>query len=253
MTLQRSDIINSLVLVLCTAVPVCAQLAISGSLVSAETGAPVAGATIVTSRPPVGTTPPLVLRGVSDSRGEFRIDKVTSGVWALCVHAAGGLLDPCVWDKPVTVSVGSAVVSTGVIRLTQGELFEITVEDSGKVLPVQRPGNERVAGVPANTGFALSVTGPRGFTRPLRRVQSQNGYHIYSDYFPRGGTLSLRVASSGMRVRDSGGAALAGSSTQIPITVQKPPVLPSGVKRSPFAGGNPSLNRLRLKVEPGSN
>jgi hypothetical protein len=197
----------------------------SGTLTTADTGAPVPGASVVAiQKSPSPGQKPTILQSLTDSDGNYTIN-APPGQYTLCVHPVvrSLYLDPCQWGSPPIAVVGTPAPVPVPIKLQKGARFIVRVHDPNGLLAQA----ETVKG--AAISAALSG-GP--LTRfPLPLIYEDNLIRDYGTVVLISVPLNVTVSSGTLSLTDSTGAAL--SSAPIPFQILPTDAEVTGAQASP--------------------
>ncbi len=206
---------------------------LSGKLLTADTSASIAGATVVAMSPLVGSpgVPPVIAHAVADEEGRFLFSDLPAGPYRLCVHDAGLYLDPCQWSQGVQATAGLDGPVTEV-RLQRGVRLAVRVVDRAGLVSLSKERDELSAALPGALVTAALVDA-QGRTRYLPFTRSDGRLYEYSLLAPPEREFTLTVRSHAFSLSDEAGGA-ASPSLSFPIKLSFPPP-PDPRQRLPFA------------------
>ena len=146
------------------------------------------------------TKAPIAGAVLTDDKGQFTIDSLSAGTYALCVQVPGSaFLDPCVWnDKPPSVSIKSGEKSSNnKVDLEEGVSFQFQVADT----------EQRVAARGNGTGVVLSAAFvlPNGRQVNLPLQKSETAGHTMELLIPGDRDLPLLIEGKGLAFSDEQG------------------------------------------------
>jgi|GEM_PF-2033356 hypothetical protein len=182
---------------------------IAGTVLDAKTLKPIPGALVIVN---FQGMPPLAKNTKTGGAGEFQIQGLPAGKYALCVQAAGdSYLDPCAWGAtPSTVTLTAAQAATGVsLKLTAASILHIQVQDPQKAMTQKTKDGRR-------PDLTLGVWGPKGLFYPAHGPGSpaaagtapgpaSYGYQLA---VPRDTALNFHISSHDLKLGDGNGVAL---------------------------------------------
>jgi hypothetical protein len=204
---------------------------VAGTLVAADTGAPIGHATVVAvpkAQPAAGRA--TVYKTPVDSAGRYAMT-VSVGQYQLCVYGAEPYLDPCQWGGSRVADVASsAAVSAAAsspLSLQKGVQLILRVHDP-KGLVGQA---ESVHG----GAVRAYVSGAGAAQVPLNMISDTGGIRDYAMFIPFNSPMTVFVSGHSLLLTDKAGAAL--SSQGIPIQVS-----PADFQMQPLSP--PSLARM---------
>lgn len=130
----------------------------------------------------------------SDFSGNYEIRNVPAGEYALCADLPNGIyLNPCHWDKPITVEVATKAKNETAVEnvlLDRGTILLITLDD---------PSARLATSFSRNAASAIQVSvGGRTAALELRSASQL----LYRITVPRRGNQKLEIMSQGFRFRD---------------------------------------------------
>jgi hypothetical protein len=204
----------------------CAQ-GIAGTVTAADTGAPMAGATVLAIQKSASQpAAPLIYRSVADSSGNYAI-AAAPGQYSLCVHPLPApkdlYLDPCQWGSPISATAGTSATTSVPLSLQKGVLFIVRVHDPMQLLPQ--------AEVVKGAALSASLTGPSVKAFPLPVVYSDSLVRDYGAVIPINVAMSATISSQTLTLTDSSGAPL--SAAAIPFQVLPTDIEVTGAPLSP--------------------
>jgi hypothetical protein len=131
-------------------------------LTAADTGAPIAGASIVAVQQIASRTQKAPMySGPTDAGGNFAV-QVSAGSYILCAHAPNLYLDPCQWGSPTAVAVAAGATLSSPFKLTKGGNFIVRIHDPQQLLRQQESTYRQTVSVSITGGsakpFFLPVT-----------------------------------------------------------------------------------------------
>ncbi len=217
--------IRSIIVVALSAVAALEAQSLTGSVAAADTGAPLAQASVVAVlRSGTAGQRPSIYESVTDSSGNYAIS-APPGQYALCVHTLPQSLymDPCLWGSPVAATVGASAASVVPLTLQKGVRFLVRVHDPNQFLPQA----ESVAGT-AVSAFVSSASVPQF---PLPVVYSDGMVRDYGTVVPINVQLSVTVSSRNVALAGSGGTAF--GTSPMPFKVLPTDVEVTGAPLSP--------------------
>lgn len=175
---------------------------LTGALTAADTGAPIAGASILAVQQTASRTQkPLMYSGPTDTGGNFAI-QASPGLYKLCAHAAGLYLDPCQWGIPTAVTVAAGATVNSPLKLTKGGKFIVRVHDPQRLLRQQETTFQRTVSV--------SITGATAKPFFLPVVYDDGNIRDYGAVVPLNLPMNAMVFDGGhVTIGDRQGAALA--------------------------------------------
>jgi len=185
---------------------------IAGTVLDAKTQKPIPGALVIAN---FQGMPPLAKNTKSGGAGEFQIQGLVAGKYALCVQSAGdSYLDPCGWGaSPSTVTLTAGQAATGVsLKLTAASILTIQVQDPQKALSQKTKDGRR-------PDLTLGVWGPKGLYYPAHvsgapapagaaNSQSAVTSYGYQLAVPHDTALNFYIASHDLKLGDATGVAL---------------------------------------------
>ena len=141
---------------------------------------------------------------ITGTDGSFTFTGVPAGTFTICVQVPGSVyLNPCTWASSVpsvTLTVGQRA-SAGIIRLDEGRLLKVRLNDASRVLQADEgkvPGAKVMIGVWTLEGLFV----------PMRvRTQGATGRDLEIPV-PVGRLLQLSVSSKHFDLRDEDNAAI---------------------------------------------
>jgi hypothetical protein len=72
----------------------------------------------------------------ADANGAFSVSNLPSGRYMLCASVPGApYLDPCIWHRPVAVTVSAAATGTPSLTLEKGVFLNVRINDPQRLLP----------------------------------------------------------------------------------------------------------------------
>jgi hypothetical protein len=72
----------------------------------------------------------------ADATGAFSLANLPSGQYVLCANVPGApYLDPCIWHRPIPVTVSAAVTSVPSLTLEKGVFLKVRINDPQRLLP----------------------------------------------------------------------------------------------------------------------
>jgi hypothetical protein len=214
---------------------------IAGTVTATDTGAPMAGATVLAIQKSASQpAAPVIYRSVVDSSGNYAI-AAAPGEYALCVHpqpaARSPYLDPCQWGSPISATAGTSAVAMVPLSLQKGVLFILRVHDPMQLLPQA----EAVKGAAVSAFLA----GPSVKAFPLPVVYSDSLVRDYGTVIPINVPMSASISSQTVMLADSSGAPL--SASAIPFQVLPTDIEVTGAP-SPIARGVPAADAKVIHV-----
>lgn len=191
---------------------------VAGTVVDARTLKPVAAALVAAVKQ---GTPPLGRNTKTGGAGDFQIQTLPAGKYALCVQAGDGYLDPCQWGgTPVAVALDAGQAAAGIsVRLATASVVNIDVLDPQDALSQKTKDGRR-------PDITIGVWGPNGLYHPVRASgrsilmggpQGARYAHRYQIGVPRDTALRLHLASADVKLGDAAGVALSGNVSQQPF------------------------------------
>jgi hypothetical protein len=214
---------------------------IAGTVTAADTGAPMAGATVLAIQKSASrSAAPVIYESAVDSSGNYAI-AAAPGQYSLCVHPLPAPrsphLDPCQWGSPVAVTAGTSAVTAVPLSLQKGVLFIVRVHDPLQLLPQA----ESVKG--AAVSASVSVSSVKVF--PLPVVYSDSIVRDYGAVVPINAPVSVTISSQTLTLADGTGAPL--TATAIPFQVLPTDAEVTGVP-SAIAQGVPAADAKMIHV-----
>jgi hypothetical protein len=194
--------IRAIIVLALSAVAALHAQSLTGTVTAADTGAPLAQASVVAvlrSGTPGQT--PSIYESVTGSSGNYAIS-APPGQYAMCVHTLPQSLymDPCLWGSPVAVTVGASAAAVVPLSLQKGVRFLVRVHDPNQFLPQA----ESVTG----TAVSASVSSASVPQCPLPMVYSDGIVRDYGTVVPINVPLSVAVSSRNVALAGSGGTAV---------------------------------------------
>lgn len=172
---------------------------LTGSVSGADTGSPLAGATVIAvQRTASSTQAPTVYKAVVNAAGQYAMT-LLPGQYQTCVHGAGLYLDPCLWGSSAVASVTSTSATSVPMRLQKGSIFIVRIHDPSGYLA----GAETVH----SSGVAAFVRGAGVKEFPLPEVYDNGRIRDYGSVVPINTALDLVVSSGAAFLADRTGAA----------------------------------------------
>jgi len=175
---------------------------LTGVLTAADTGAPIAGASILAVQQTSSRTQrPMMYSGPTDTGGNFVI-QVSPGSYKLCAHAPSLYLDPCQWGSPTAAAAGAGASVSASFRLTQGGRFIVRIHDPKRLLRQQETTYQQTVSV-----SIISATA-KPFCLPI--VYDDGNIRDYGATVPLNIPMNALVFDGGhVTIVDAQGAALA--------------------------------------------
>jgi hypothetical protein len=203
---------------------------VTGTLVTADTGAPIGRATVVAISKVAPTAGRFVVyKTLVDSAGNYAM-AVSAGQYQLCVYGAEPYLDPCQWGGSPVANVASAAASPEVaspLSLQKGIQLIVRVHDpKGLLAQAESVHGSAVQAHLSGAGFALV---------PLPVISESLNIRDYGTFVPFNTSMTVFVSSHSLLLADQTGAAL--SPQGIPIQVS-----PADFQLPPLS--TPSLARM---------
>ncbi len=193
---------------------------IAGTVLDTKTQKPIPGALVIAN---FQGMPPLAKNTKSGGAGEFQIQGLPAGKYALCVQAAGDqYIDPCMWNSvptSVTLTAGQAATSIS-LKLTAASILSIQVQDPQKALNQKTKDGRR-------PDLTLGVWGPKGLyypahgsgsPTPAAALQGAPATYGYQLAVPRDTALKFYIASHDLKLGDATGVALPGNASSQAFT-----------------------------------
>ncbi|MBI1898203.1 MAG: carboxypeptidase regulatory-like domain-containing protein [Acidobacteria bacterium] len=196
--------------------------AMQGS-VTAEDGAPMAGAVVSYSRitrlvGPAARARPAPGEAIvrsrisSDTNGAFAVSNLPAGEYVLCAEVPGArFLDPCKWSSSPKLTVVAGAVHRPAVVLKKGVFLKIRVNDPGGLLPPVKNDPSRapnlIIGVVFGNGAFLAAE--------ITRADQSGRDHQMS--IPAGVPLKLWVFSRHVTLTDSKGLPVDNSGGRVPF------------------------------------
>lgn len=213
---------------------------ITGAVVAADTGLPLAGATVVAVRTPDSALEiPTVYQSAVGADGHYALN-ASSGHYSLCVRplAASLYMDPCQWGRPTTVNVSAATVALTPISLEKGIRLIVRVHDTKQLLPKAE----------VVTGAAVAAFLTSGSVRqfPLPVVYADDIVRDYGTNIPVGVPMSVTISSRNLTLVDKDGSPITG--TPMPIEVLSTDIEVVGEAKSLFTSKFPPPNARMIHV-----
>lgn len=193
---------------------------VTGS-VADEAGSPVANALITaTPKQPVQPgsfpvpaptpIPPFAATSSSDGAGKFEVDNLPPGEYQFCINKPGSeLLDPCIWGKAVTATVGNGATQPVLITVTHGVTLTIRVADPKALVAANPQLDDLVVG---------TVNGTSPFVPAILQSKDAAGKTL-SIVVPKGQARAISVYSGALKLGDSTGKAFGTNSISLPVSV----------------------------------
>ena len=185
---------------------------VSGTVVAASTGVPIADAGVLAVPKVVATVAskaPQIYKARVDAAGHFEIP-VPAGQYELCVHGPKIYLDPCQWGGSSSISVTGTSNAVLSLPLQTGGQFVVRVHDAQGVLQKA----EAVLG----SGVFASITGASINGRlPLPFIQNAAGIRDYGMTVPVNVMFNATVTSAVASFVDATGAALTVQNTPFQV------------------------------------
>ncbi len=173
---------------------------LSGTVVGADTGAPIQGATVVAVQATTSTAEkPVVYQSSLGAGGGFTMT-ASPGTYWICVGGADLYLDPCTWGGAQSVTVSAAGASSVSLKLAKGGRFLLRVRDPQQFL--------QQLSTRYNQGIAVWVTGAPAGQFPLPQISQESGITYYGGLLPINVPLSVSVSSGHVSFTDQTGAAI---------------------------------------------
>jgi hypothetical protein len=172
---------------------------------------PISGARIdVSLVPDAGArVKPFQAATLSRMDGTFQID-VPAGTINVCAALPkSGLLDTCVWDRPLrpVASAGKTVLLKSML-LRRGYPVAVRIEDAGAVIANSLP-----KGPLTKRQVLVGVALPNGGYLPAPLVSKSPTRRVHQLLVPRDTPISLSVFAKGLNVVDAKGAAVTADKT----------------------------------------
>ena len=186
---------------------------VTGTLVAADTGAPIVRATVVAvPKAPSAAGRATVYKASVDSAGNYAMT-VSLGQYQLCVYGAEPYLNPCQWGGSRVANVASSEAvspaASSPLSLLKGVQLIVRVHDP-KGLMVQA---ESVHG----GAVRAYVSGAGAAQIPLNMISDAHGIRDYAMFIPFNSPLTVFVSGHSLLLTDKAGTAL--SPQGIPIQV----------------------------------
>jgi hypothetical protein len=172
---------------------------LTGTVVGDDTGAPIAGATVVAiQKTATASQKPAIYMAPVDAAGRYAMT-VSAGLYQLCVHGGGLYLDPCQWGAVTSGSVTAGIGVAASLRLQKGAWFILRVHDKQGLLPQ----GELVH----SSSISAHLTGVAVKQFPLPVVYDNGRIRDYGAVIPMNSPLSAVVSSGSVVLADETGAA----------------------------------------------
>ena len=200
-------------LVLLTAAPglLCGQT-LTGSVVAAETGAPLEGAIVLAIKtPPSASQPPTIQKATADASGRFSFT-LSPGQYQFCAHHSALYLDPCQWGGTTARLVAAGALLPVTLRLQKGGQLIVRTYDSQRLLRSVEKLHRK--------GMSVVLTGASIRTVPIPVVYDSGRVRDYGTVVPLNTPLRVVINSADVKITDS---ASSDRSSGQGITVQVAP------------------------------
>lgn len=179
---------------------VVAGQSLTGTVVAADTGSPLPGATVVAiQKTLLPSQRPNIYKTATDATGHYTITPA-SGLYQLCVQGAGLYLDPCQWGGAISANVTSVAALSVPLVLQKGATFILRVHDATGLLPL----GEAIPG--ANVHAYLTGAAVKQF--PLPVTYDDGRIRDYSAVVPLNSALTAVASSGSVTLADKTGAAV---------------------------------------------
>lgn len=187
-----------------------AQASVSGTLVAADTGKPIAEA-MVTASPsnrPARAAMPVSVNASTDRSGRFTISGLNPGPYSLCVRATDDYLDPCQWPEPKSPHIVAATPASKdvTLSLTKGRWMYLRLLDPAGLLT--RP---RANLLPPSVKVQIVEPRSKQAYTAIRTSAGEFQYLVHPN-----ADMHYRVLSDELNIEDAGSARIIAPTELIP-------------------------------------
>jgi len=143
------------------------------------------------------------------ANGAFSVSNLPSGQYMLCASVPGApYLDPCIWHRPVAVTVSAAATSMPSLTLEKGVFLNVRVNDPQRLLP------QTLDGPLTPRKLIVGVWYANGAYQGARNTAIDSAGRSYELAIPTATPLKLWLFSRDVVLTDANGASVTASGAQ---------------------------------------